>query len=148
MRRIICIGNKFVSEDAAGPKVYEHLMQTEIPSGIEVIDGGLAGLNLLSLVEGMECVVFVDSVSGFGNPGEVLVLDIQDVVATLGGAYDHAAGLPYLLGVLPHVCEGAIPNIFIVGIEHLWNEATIAKAATLALEPVTKKIRLFGTLRG
>ena len=74
MKRIICIGNCYTPDDAAGPKVYDRLLQCALPNDIEVIDGGLAGLNLLRFIDNAERVVFVDNVSGFGQPNEIVVL--------------------------------------------------------------------------
>jgi len=132
MKRIICIGNRYVPEDAAGSQVYERLLQDALPSDVQVIDGGLAGLNLLPFIEGAERVVFVDSVSGFGENG-IVVLKAADVAAAAESGYGHAAGLAYLLRVLPDVCDGTVPHILLVGIEGQPNKNTIAQAAVLAL---------------
>jgi hydrogenase maturation protease len=142
MKRIICIGNRYIPEDAAGPEVYERLLQYALPSDVEAIDGGLAGLNLLRFIEGAERVVFVDRVSGFGQPDpgkrdrsrEIVVLEAADVTVAAEGQYDHSAGLAYLLHVLPEVCEGAMPPILLVGIEGHPDERVIDQAAALALE--------------
>ena len=146
MKRIICIGNRYVPEDAAGSQVYERLLQNTLPSDVQVIDGGLAGLNLLPFIEGAERVVFVDSVSGFGQydesrPGrsdrnEIVVLKAADVTAMAESRYGHSAGLAYLLRVLPDVCDGIVPHILLVGIEGQSNKDTIDQAAALALKIV------------
>lgn len=134
MKRIICIGNCYTPEDAAGPKVYDRLLQHTLPHDIEVIDGGLAGLNLLRFMDGAERVVFVDNVSGFGQPNEIIVLEAEDVVTFAGNGYDHSSGLAYLLRVLPEVCEGSVPQILLMGIEVDPDDGTIDKAASLALK--------------
>lgn len=134
MKRIICIGNRYDSEDAAGPKVYDRLLRNILPGYIEVIDGGLAGIDLLRFIEGAELVVFVDSVSGFGKPNEIVILEGANVAAFAGSRYDHSSGLAYLLRILPEVCEGAIPQIILVGIEVGSYNRAIGTAASLALK--------------
>jgi hydrogenase maturation protease len=142
MKRIICIGNRYISEDAAGPKVYKRLLRYTLPDDVEVIDGGLAGLDLLRFVEGAEQVVFVDSVSGFGqsNSGKqdanckIVVLDAANIASVAANRYDHAAGLAYLLHVLPEVCDSPVPPIVLVGIEGHPDERVTDTAASLALE--------------
>ena len=134
MRRIICIGNRYHPEDAAGPQVCDLLRRGALPEGIEVIDGGLAGLNLLRYVERAERVVFVDRVCGFGRPGEVLSLNPEEAAAAAAPRYDHAGGLAYLLRVVPVACEGPAPGIVIVGIEGPADGGAIAEAAALALK--------------
>ena len=136
MKRIICIGNRFREEDAAGPAVYDFLMQQSLPPDVEVIDGGLAGLNLLGFFEGAERVALVDSVSGFSGRNGTMVLEPADLAPLATTGYDHAAGLPYLLRVLPAVMEQDLPRIVIIGVEGITNEAVIADAAKLALQQV------------
>ena len=136
MKRIICIGNRYAAEDAAGPAVYDHLRRLPLPPGLELIDGGLAGLDLLRYLEGAELVVFVDSVSGFGDRSTVLILAEEEVAALANSRYDHSAGLAYLLRILPEVCEGALPQVKLIGIEGHPDQAAIHEAAALALKIV------------
>ncbi len=139
MKRIICIGNRYVREDAAGPAVHRRLLRGALPPDVEVIDGGLAGLDLLRFVEGAARVVFVDAVRGLGpserpNGAGVVVLEAADAAALATDRYDHGAGLPYLLRILPQVCEGALPPVLLVGIEGTADDAVIDRAAALALQ--------------
>jgi hydrogenase maturation protease len=138
MKRIICVGNRYVSEDAAGPKVYDRLARRALPHDVEVIDGGLAGLNLIRFIEGSERVVFVDTIAGFGRPGEVMVLDATEIAADLSVKYDHSGGLAYLLRVLSEVHEGAVPDVWLVGIEGGPTDKAIAAAADICLKVATE----------
>jgi hydrogenase maturation protease len=131
VKRIICIGNRFFDRDAAGPRTFDHLVRKEFTGDVEIVDGGTAGLNLLGLVDGAERVVFVDAVSGYSPPPGVVVLTPDDMPAP-ETVYDHAAGLPYLLNVLPHVLDKT-PEIFIVGIEGPAEDRLIADAARISL---------------
>jgi hydrogenase maturation protease len=137
MKRIICIGNRFVPQDAAGFRVYQRLQRRPRPPDVELIDGGLAGLDLLRLLEGVERVVFVDRVD-LDGPATVVVLEAEEVAALADERYGHAAGLPYLLRVAPAVCEGPLPDMLLVGIdldlEQQDGEAALEEAASLALE--------------
>ena len=134
MKRIICVGNRYAPSDAAGPRVYDRLAVMALPCDVEVVDGGVAGLNLLHLAEGVERVVFVDAVEGFGRPGEVVVVSATDAAAGSGARYDHSAGLGYLLRVLPAVCDGPPPDVLLVGIEGPAGDDTIAAAADACVE--------------
>ena len=135
LHRIICLGNRLVREDAAGPAVYDRLQQCQLPASLELIEGGLAGLDLLPYLEQGGRVVFVDAVSGFTDDGQVVVLDQQDLVQQTDElVYGHDAGLPYLLTILPHVHEGVLPEeITLVGVEGAYNSAVINEAATLSI---------------
>ena len=107
--RIICVGNRYRSGDDLGARVYDLLASRTIDAGVELIDGGLLGLNLLRFVDNARRVVFVDAVEGFAAPGAVVALPRQAVAALADGAWGHAAGLPHLFEFLPHVCENEVP---------------------------------------
>ena len=77
--RILCIGNRFVSGDDFGPRVYDTLAGMTRPADIEIVDGGLAGLNLLRYLEDGLPIVFVDALSGFAPTGEITVIDGADI---------------------------------------------------------------------
>ena len=127
-----------MEHDRSGLAVYDKLAAKEIPAHIELIEGGISGLNLLIFLENADTVVFVDSVSGFTHPGGVVVLDHTRIIeACPPDHYGHDAGVAYLLAILPGVCETPPPrNIYLVGLEGHCSEETIDNAATLALSMV------------
>ena len=131
--RIICIGNRFFQPDAAGPMVYEHLSRRPLPEGGELIDGGLAGLNLLSYLEDVGLVVFVDSISGFRDSPGIVVLNSFESLH-IASDYDHNTGLDYLLRVAPQVVTGVFPAILLVGIEGGPDHGLCIQAAQMCLD--------------
>ena len=48
-------------------------------------------------------------------------------------AFDHAAGLAYLLRVLPQVLDGQLPEVLLVGIQGEPNDSAVETAAELSL---------------
>jgi hydrogenase maturation protease len=136
-RRIICIGNRYHASDSAGPKVYDLLSRQALPPSIQLIDGGLGGLNLLSFLEDADLVVFVDAVSGFlGAPGVGLV--DQREIAPASGEYDHNAGLAYLLQIAPQVIDGPMPAIYLIGVEGAPTAERCREAAEQCLHLITR----------
>lgn len=133
---VICLGNRFVPGDDAGCRVFDHLAGGVLPPEIELIDGGLCGLNLLGLVEGRRRVVFVDAVAGIAQPGSIVVLG-RDQVSAHAGSYGHGAGLPYLLQLLPQVCAAPLPEIALVGAEGALDETAVRALAERCLEVAT-----------
>lgn len=114
--RIICIGNRLFAADSAGPLVYDILQQTALPPGIDLIDGGLGGLNLLPFLEQTDLVLFVDSVSGFQQDGGVLVIDpLHDLY--VDETFGHDSGLAFLLHAAPKVLDEPLPAVYLVGID-------------------------------
>jgi hydrogenase maturation protease len=141
---VICIGNHFVREDSAGLAVLALLQEMQpLPGETALVEGGLAGLNLLPLLEQGGRVVFVDAVNGFTQPGEIVLLDYQDIIRSSDEFhFDHGAGLAYLLAVLPKVCDGPLPEeIVLVGLEGKCTTETIEHAARLSVTIATHGLK-------
>ncbi len=136
MRRIICVGNSLVPEDACGLRVLELLRQRKLPAGVEVLDGGLAGLDLLNQMDDARRVAFVDRVAGFTEPGRCVLLRAAEVAAQAGDYGDHSSGLSYLLRILPQVVPSP-PAVAVIGIEGRGSEPDWHRAAALAVHWVT-----------
>lgn len=134
MSRVICIGNRFVASDDFGSRVYDVLAAMEPASGIDVIDGGLAGLNLLQHLDDGRAAVFVDNVAGYAAPGELVVIEGDELCRQPAGAYGHEAGLPFLLQVLPQVVDRPPHRIRLLGCEGLASDTTVLAAARLGLQ--------------
>ncbi|NUM34485.1 MAG: hydrogenase maturation protease [Candidatus Brocadiae bacterium] len=139
MKRIICIGNPYIIQDSGGSKVYERLKQNILPDGIELIHGGLAGLGLLKFIEDADRVIFIDQVCGFSDAKEVILINASEIASMSEDRYGHSSGLPYLLKTLPYICEGKIPDIFVVGIQNALSVQAIDEAAFLALKILTQE---------
>lgn len=137
--RILCIGNRHVQSDDFGPRVHDALATLPLPEAVQLMEGGTRGLDLLPFLEGACRVVFVDAVEGFGKPGEIVRLTGEEVACATTGGFDHAAGLPYLLSVLPRVLDSQPPTITVIGFEGIAEEGVIHEAAQLALFIATER---------
>ncbi len=134
MNRIICIGNRYLDGDAAGPLVYDLLRRQSLPDGVEIVDGGLAGLNLLPLLADPVRVVFVDALTGVAATEQVVVIEQARLLAECEAeGYGHSAGLPYLLRLRPQLYPDASPEILVVGVTGQPTENKLRQAATLAV---------------
>ncbi|MGB5232171.1 MAG: hydrogenase maturation protease [Desulfoprunum sp.] len=133
--RIICIGNPFIAADAAGPMVHDILAGRSLPAAVELVDGGLAGLRLLPLLEGCDQVIVVDAVEGFRDEPGIVILD-PAALPPVPVDYGHQAGLAYLLQAAPHVLDPPLPAIVVVGIEGPATDAICREAARICLDTV------------
>ncbi len=127
MNRIVCIGNQFVRGDDFGPRVYASLLKRTLPDTIQVIDGGIAGLNLLNFFDGCERLIFVDSLGEDISPDEILILK-DDELITEEAAYSHASGLGYVLQADRAIRSSISPQIFLVGAGLQATEQTVSAA--------------------
>lgn len=137
---IVCVGNRFVAEDALGPRVLDRLREGArllAREPLELVDGGLLGLDLLSIVERASHVVFVDALTGAGTR-EVVELrgpDWQSAISATAASpssWGHDHGLAFLLRALPHVCDTP-PSWELVGAEGLADDALVDAVAARAL---------------
>lgn len=135
--RIICVGNPYFPGDDVGPRVYEYLRSIDLPAGVVVIDGGLRGIDLLAFLEGADRIVFVDSLHGFGKPGEVIILDRETVSSETEAEYGHSGGLAYLLKMLPVLSQHPPREVYVVGAEAILLETDTASIADASLKIAT-----------
>jgi len=92
MVRIICIGNRFYYPDDFGIAVYEELLKRELGSDIEVVEGGVGGMNLILYFEDEADIVIVDygiSDKKIVTPKDIALMDLNE--------FNHANAFLYLL---------------------------------------------------
>ncbi len=106
---IMGLGNPLRGDDGVGIRAAELLAGRALPEGVEVIDAGTRGLDLVNLMEGWPRVVLIDAAYVGKAPGE-FVRFTPDEANLLGDdeyLSVHAAGLrealllARVLGVLP-----------------------------------------------
>lgn len=74
--RVLGLGNVLGGDDGFGPCVVTALQSAfEWSEGVEVIDVGTPGLDLVPFVSGVDVLVIVDTVKSPGTPGELRVYD-------------------------------------------------------------------------
>ena len=119
---VIGVGNQLFQDEGLGIMAAERLAAMSLP-GVEVLDGGTLGLAMTPEIEGRRGVLVFDAVvAGGAEPGEVLVLQGEEVPRTRKmlmsvhqiGVVDalHAAELVGTLpdrvaacGIVPHSLE-------------------------------------------
>ncbi len=105
---------------------------------MQLVDGALAGLDLVLYFEGKKLVVIIDAITGFNIGNEPCVMSREQLVKqTSIKRYDHASGLLYLLHVLPDVITGPMPDIFILGIQGAVTDTLIVETTKKCLDILT-----------
>ncbi len=127
MIRIICIGHPLLPTDNAGPLLFKCLQKISLPPDVELIDGGLQGLNLLRFFEDCQRVILIDNIRGYLDCPGIIHLQGSQINAVVSQHHDHSAGLAYLLALLPKLLE-RIPQIELLGIEGVLTEKLAAEA--------------------
>jgi hydrogenase maturation protease len=72
------IGNIFFADDGFGVAVAKELQARDLPRGVDVIDFGIRGMDLVfALGEGYDIALFVDAVPRGDEPGTVFLIEPQ-----------------------------------------------------------------------
>ncbi len=115
---ILGLGNPLRGDDGVGPRVVAELLRRGLPDGVEVVDGGTRGLDLLHLLEGWEQAIIVDAAMLGRNPGEYVRFTPEEahLLGTLVPLSSHAAQLADVL-TLARALGRRLPDIIIYGIQ-------------------------------
>jgi hydrogenase maturation protease len=73
---VIGLGNPLMADDGLGLAAVARLQEAwQLPDGVEVVDGGTWGLNLLPVIEDAGQVLLVDAITTGTKPGTLHVLE-------------------------------------------------------------------------
>lgn len=117
---VLGLGNSLRGDDGAGPAVVAALSSMDLPSHVEIIDGGTPGLETVLLLQGYERVIIVDTADMGLQPGlwRRFTPDTAELKSSenkLQGTL-HAAGLAEAL-VLAGALDVLPPTLIIYGIQ-------------------------------
>jgi hydrogenase maturation protease len=142
---LIGLGNILLRDEGIGIHAIRALeARYPAPPGLEIVDGGTAGLDLLPYIEGRDRVIFVDAVNFRKEPGYIGVLENQEIPALFSHKDSlHHLGLvdvlaaAQLLDVAPReICLiGIQPHLIETGLElseHLQAKLPLLLARILA----------------
>ena len=146
---ILGIGNILMQDEGLGVHAIRALMERALPPGVEVIDGGTLGIELLPIVEDAESLILIDAARFSGEPGEVRAFRGDQLVGSYGGHVSpHQAGAADLIavarltGALPKRCTlfGIQPMAMDFGLEL---SETLASALPSLVEAVLAEAQAF-----
>lgn len=114
---VLGVGNLLLSDESIGVHVVNQLEKEYVFSeGVELVDGGTAGMELLDYIASRDHVIIVDAVLTGDEAGTVVILQDDDVPALFNNKVSpHQLGLSDLLGALKLTDESP-KNIYLVGI--------------------------------
>jgi hydrogenase maturation protease len=114
---ILGVGNILLRDEGVGVRVVEAMQCADLPSEVEVFDGGTAGIDLLDVLADRRKVVVVDAMDGDVEPGTVMRLTPEDLLPTSGqGVSLHEMSLMETLAVAQRM--GIAPQeVVILGIK-------------------------------
>lgn len=91
---ILGIGNILLRDEGVGVRVVEALADVELPEGVEVLDGGTAGADLVDAIADRERLIVIDALDADAEPGAIARLGADDLVPQEGESISlHQVGL-------------------------------------------------------
>ena len=98
---VLGIGNLVMSDDGVGVQVLQRMQrECRFPAGVELLDGGTLGLDLLPRLEGVDHLLVVDAVETGKAPGTLVRLVDEEIPQALATKVSpHQMGLQDLLVV-------------------------------------------------
>ncbi|MFQ5586783.1 MAG: hydrogenase maturation protease, partial [Thermodesulfobacteriota bacterium] len=77
---ILGLGNLLMGDDGVGVHVINSFQQESLPDGVDIVDGGTGGLDLVDIISGYRRVIVVDAVRGEnGSPSGVRLFSPDDL---------------------------------------------------------------------
>lgn len=115
---IICAGHALMGDDGAGIAVYDTLDAMELPYGIDAVEIGTGGMQLLHVLPVFDAAVIVDAVDFGGQPGDARIFTPAQArsLKSLGNISTHECDLLELLGISRQMGE-CPDDIMILGIQ-------------------------------
>jgi hydrogenase maturation protease len=113
---IIGIGNLILQDEGIGVHAVRALEKLALPPHVEVIDGGTATMELLSVMRDAKRIIVIDALKGGEEPGTIYRLSPEDLVIDAERPLSlHQVGLLEVLGMARQL--GGNPAVVIIGVE-------------------------------
>ncbi|MGQ9731504.1 MAG: hydrogenase maturation protease [Candidatus Zipacnadales bacterium] len=114
---VIGVGSTLRGDDGVGVWVVQELARQQLPEGVEVLDGGLEGVDLVFRFEGAERVILIDAADMGCKPGEARVFNAEALGGGLQARFSSTHGFGIREAVEFSRLIGVPPVITVVGIQ-------------------------------
>lgn len=141
---VLGLGNILLTDEGVGVRVVEALQaRGRCPEGVELLDGGTSGMDLIDRIGGRDLVVIIDALSADDPPGTLIRIDGEQLDEGLHTRMSpHEVGLADVLGFLRLmdqsparvVLYGVVPESLDLGLELTGAGVRGRDAAVLAIE--------------
>ena len=114
---VLGLGNLLLTDEGVGVHVINKMMEMDFPPEVELVEGGVDGLRLMSVVVGTDRLIVVDAVKGGGSPGSIYRFGPEDIVSHT----DTSKMSVHQIGILEVIrlsgLLGKLPKTTIIGVE-------------------------------
>lgn len=115
---VLGVGNILLADEGIGVRVVEALVERyHLPDGVDVVDGGTSGMDMLDMMGDRDHLILVDAVKSAGGPGAIIRLRGDQVPAFFRTKISpHQLGISDVLAAL-RLLEREPRGITLIGIE-------------------------------
>ena len=115
---VLGIGNLLIGDEGVGCLTVEELSRRyTLPPSVECVDGGTAGFELLSMIDGKDQVILIEALRNDMAPGTVVMVEGEHVPkAFLARTTPHQLGICDVLAAA-QLCETMPEHLTLYGIE-------------------------------
>ena len=108
---VIGCGNLLRTDDGAGPVLIRELWEGGVPSGVRLVDGGTAGMDVAFQMRGAARVILVDAARTDAAPGTVFRIPGPEVeqLPPLSGLHSHSFRWDHALAFAHWLLAGGYP---------------------------------------
>jgi hydrogenase maturation protease len=111
------IGNVFLGDDGFGVALADRLARRALPSGVEVVDFGLRGMDLaFAMQDGYDAVVLLDATPRGERPGTLYVIEVDHSEHHEAALDTHGMDPAKVIGLV-RALGGTAPRTLVVGCE-------------------------------
>lgn len=118
MRKVLIlgIGNTLRADDGLGVYIIQHMIERGVflPEGVDLLDGGTAGFDLLGMLDGYDKIVIVDALKTNDRPGSIYRFTPEHAIERRAQYSMHEVGIMEVIRTLR--LTGNDPEIEFVGI--------------------------------
>lgn len=119
---VLGLGNLVHADDGVGVHLIDRLVSDpRVPAGVELLDGGTHGLNLLSRISGLRRLLVVDAIDVGEAPGTLIRFEGDALKGLPGKPSVHQLGFADLMAALQLV-GGKPEEIVVLGVQPLSTE--------------------------
>jgi len=142
--RIIGLGNPLMGDDGLGVKALELLRQEQLPTEVELIDGGCGGLKLLPLLSHCSELLIIDAADFGAPPGQLRILTHQEfrqLPAVSSSMAGHLFSLPELLIAAQAFSPLPPLSLFLMQVEYCQPTLSLSRPVEAALPALIEAIQ-------
>jgi hydrogenase maturation protease len=116
---VLGVGNYLMGDEGIGVHVAHRLLKENLPSHVDIVDGGTGGFHLLGHFEGYDTIILVDATLDSNPNGTIRLIKPRFAHDFPKAMSTHDIGLKDMVSALQLLGKMPMIHLFVVSIESL-----------------------------